>query len=433
MEKQRFLQTDFWAAFKANHGWKALSFFIDAEGQLLPDAVCDYKNRQDKNSSRLTNGSSHAQIVSSISFVPATNGRSGENETEKEEKDSTLVFVDKTMQVENDSSSIQKTVFRLSVLVRSFSVKVRKFSIAYIPMAPERGAGEDASAYRLRLQSLADALKPYLPRNTICVRFDPPVDFATCEERDTFAVALASASGKSSGALFRAPVAVQPPDTVLLPLAPGEEELLASMKSKWRYNIRLAEKKGVSVRAYHASDSGFPEAFEHFYELFETTSKRDGVSFHAKSYYRDLLERGCPDAGEPDKPVITLYLAQHEQDYLAGIITLCCAREAVYLYGASGNVKRNYMPAYLLQWTAIRDAKQAGVPVYDFYGMPPTDDPGHPMHGLYLFKTGFGGNIVHRPGSFDVPLRRHGYRAYIAAEQVRAWWHRKVLKKIKGR
>ncbi len=134
-----------------------------------------------------------------------------------------------------------------------------------------------------------------------------------------------------------------------------------------------------------------------------------------------------------DDVKISLYLAKHEDDYLAGIITLFCKREAVYLYGASGNIKRNLMPAYLLQWTAIKDAKEYGCPVYDFYGMPPTDDENHPMHGLYLFKTGFGGAIVHRPGSFDIPLDEKNYRLYIRAEKFRAWFHKKFLKKLRGR
>ena len=91
------------------------------------------------------------------------------------------------------------------------------------------------------------------------------------------------------------------------------------------------------------------------------------------------------------------------------------------------------MPAYLLQWTAIQDAKRYGCPVYDFYGMPPTDDPSHPMHGLYLFKTGFGGTIVHRPGSFDVPVRPVMYKAYIVAERMRAFIFKKLVKKLHRR
>ena len=172
------------------------------------------------------------------------------------------------------------------------------------------------------------------------------------------------------------------------------------------------------------------EAFDKFYKLFQETSERDGVSFHGKDYYIDLLKRGAKS--ENENPRITLYLAKHEEDYLAGIITLFCGREAVYLYGASGNVKRNLMPAYLLQWTAIQDAKKYGSPCYDFYGMPPTGDENHPMHGLYLFKTGFGGQNTHRIGSYDFPLKKY-YSLYLTAEKLRAWWFRKVVKKLHHR
>jgi len=333
--------------------------------------------------------------------------------------------------------SITENGVPLSVLVRTFRIGFKKASIAYVPMAPEHD-GKAGAAYIKELNDIALSLRSSIPHDTMCVRFDPPVDFLTTEERDAFDKSLPAYAKETSSSVTKSPVAVQPPDTVLLSLDKSKEDLLNNMKPKWRYNVKLAEKKGVTVTAYHAGDAGFEEAFDSFYELFETTGKRDGISPHAKSYYKDLLTRGSPAAqcasaaAQEKSPVVTLYLASHENDKLAGIITLFCDREAVYLYGASGNIKRNLMPAYLLQWTAICDARQYGCPVYDFYGMPPTDDPSHPMHVLYLFKTGFGGTIVHRPGSFDVPLSGF-YKWYIAAEKARAWYHRSFLKKIRGR
>lgn len=330
-----------------------------------------------------------------------------------------------------DNISYQTPFFLpLAVLTRSFSVLGKKFSLTYIPMAPEllHSPDETPALYLKRMQTIALSLKKYIPADTLCVRFDPPVDFLSVEERDSFIKTIPQLSEQY---ISLSPTAVQPPDTVLLNLDLSENDLLAAMKSKWRYNIHLAEKKEVIVTAYHFGELGFEEAFDQFYSLFQTTGKRDGISPHAKTYYQDLLKRGAPSS-DADNPVVTLYMARNEGDWLAGIITLFCKREAVYLFGASGNLKRNLMPAYLLQWTAIKDAKQFGCPVYDFYGMPPTDDPAHPMHGLYLFKTGFGGTIVHRMGSVDVPLNKM-YRMYIAAEKARAWYHRKFLKKIRGR
>ncbi|HAH62228.1 MAG TPA: methicillin resistance protein, partial [Treponema sp.] len=162
-------------------------------------------------------------------------------------------------------------------------------------------------------------------------------------------------------------------------------------------------------------------------DLYRTTASRDGISIHSRQYYADLFSLSASERAKNDAPLVTLYVARHENDNLAAIITLFSKREAVYLYGASGNLKRNLMPAYLLQWTAINDAKTYGSPVYDFYGMPPADDKNHPMYGLYLFKTGFGGNIVHRPGSIDIPLSP-SYALYTAAEDVRAFYHKKIRK-----
>lgn len=335
------------------------------------------------------------------------------------------------------------------VLLRSFRLGFITATLAYVPMAPsfDEVAGEDAKvrvpkagrelAYIKCINDISAALRTTLPKNTLCIRYDLPLDFATVAERDSYVAGVSDLATLTQTSILKADVDVQPPDTVVLSLAPTEDELLSAMKSKWRYNIRYAAKHGVTVRAVHASDADFDSALDSFYALYETTAKRDGIGLHPKSYYRDLLERGAPrkegsGAPDADRTLITLYIAQHEGEDLAAIITLFNAEEAVYLYGCSSNNKRNLMPAYLVQWTAICDAKRYGAKVYDFYGIPPTGDEGHPMHGLYLFKTGFGGSEIHRPGSFDVPLSSL-YKLYTIAERARAFWHKKVLKKLRGR
>jgi lipid II:glycine glycyltransferase (peptidoglycan interpeptide bridge formation enzyme) len=322
----------------------------------------------------------------------------------------------------------------VSLMTRRFSLKIKKFSIAYVPMAPEyegEVSEENTEKFFNRVNLISKNLLPLLPADTICIRYDFPIDFDSIEQRNEFILSSRNSAVKAGcPALRHSPVAVQPPDTTVLDLSKSEEEILAGMKNKWRYNVRLAVKKNVSVESHDASEEDFGRYFDIFYSLFETTSKRDGVSFHDKKYYTDLLKMSAADKNNPK---VTLYLAKHEDDYLAGIITLFCSGEAVYLYGASGNIKRNLMPAYLLQWTAIRDAKKYGCPYYDFYGMPPAADEKHPMHGLYLFKTGFGGKIIHRPGSYDYVLKNNWYAFYSAAEKLRAWWHKVFLKKIAGR
>ena len=350
---QSFLQSAFWADFKALHGWKPLRFEL---------TVC-----------------SDAPSVRAALAAAA--------------------------------DKAQSASFELSVLLRSFK---RFFSIAYIPLGPGASllelAQDELQSFWIRT---AEAVKPFLPKNTLCLRFDPPLDFYSLDERDAFVRSI-------SKPLVKSLADIQPPDTTVLDLTLSEDELSANMKPKWRYNIRLAEKKGVSVKA--CGEDGI----DIFYALYEQTAKRDGIALHAKDYYRSLL-RLAKSEGARSACTCTLYIAEHEGEALAAVIVLFWGKEAVYLYGASSNNKRNFMSAYLLQWTAIRDAKKALCTSYDFYGMPPTDDENHPMHGLYRFKTGFGGKIIHRPGSIDFPLSKL-YAPFSFAEKLRLFYYKKIKK-----
>ena len=401
-----FLQTPFWSEFKAAHGWNYSRFSIR---QTFREDEAEKPHSCGKNAS------------------------AGQNaETEK--------------------------TGEFSVLTRSFAHGL--FSIAYIPLFPQlpfectpEETIEDALdsdettviekplvtaetqtiEFAHLVKEIAAALKPYLPKNTICIRFDPAVSFGTPEERDAFNYGLKRVSFADRLHLRKNSVDIQPPDSTLVDLTPDTEEILERMKSKWRYNIRLSERKGVQIEKVTGADPLFSEKLDVVYDLYKITSERDGIAIHSKSYYEDLLKKSSDElAQKKDVPAVTLYLAKHEDDYLGAIITLFSRTESVYLYGCSSNVKRNLMPNFLLQWTAMQDAKKYGSLYYDMYGMPPTDDENHPMHGLYLFKTGFGGKNIHRIGTFDVPVHIL-YRACIAAESMRAFWHKKIMKKIRGR
>jgi lipid II:glycine glycyltransferase (peptidoglycan interpeptide bridge formation enzyme) len=240
-----------------------------------------------------------------------------------------------------------------------------------------------------------------LPRSVAFIRFDPPW-FG--EE--------APAIGPP---LIKAPADVQAPDTVLLDLSPPEGEILARMNPKWRYNIRLALRKGVAVR--QAGEEGLPV----FYSLFQETARRDGIAIHSLDYYRTLFAHGrdYPAGAGRRGPELRLYLASHDGEALAAIITLFRGAEGIYLYGASSDRKRNLMASYALQWQAMTDARASGCRTYDLFGIPPSADPKHPMAGLYRFKTGFGGRIVHRPGSWDYPCRPLGAHLFRHMEKFR--------------
>ena len=301
---------------------------------------------------------------------------------------------------------------------------VAGFRFAYVPHGPDLDLPEaDRSFF---LADLARAIEPSLSRNSLFIRFDPPwheSEEAGAEGGGPSAAVERPAIGSP---LRRAAADVQPPDTVLLGLGRSEDELLAAMKPKWRYNVRLAEKKGVAVAEEGASALG------DFYSLYEATSARDRIALHPRRYYERQFELASAYAPAPGglRPDLRLWVARYEGEALAAIITIFRGSKAVYLYGASSDSHRNLMPAYALQWAAIRAAKAAGCSECDFYGIPPTEDPGHPMAGLYRFKTGFGGVVAHRAGSWDYPLRPAAYAAFRAAEAARTWYFKDFRKRL---
>lgn len=236
--------------------------------------------------------------------------------------------------------------------------------------------------------------------------------------------------------LRRAAMRVQPPDTVILSIQGSPDDLLQGMKPKTRYNIRLAERKGVVVTHLPWRTTGAAErqrTLNTWYQLYEETARRDQITIHTYSYYQQVLdlaaEMGASAPGD-EHPVVDVYLASHEDDVLAGIITASYGGTTTYLYGAAGAVKRNLMASYLLQWRALQHAQERGDQEYDFFGIPPTDDPAHPMHGLYRFKVGFGGRLVHRPGPWDVAVSPMAAGVFRVAERLRRWYYFDMKKRI---
>ena len=249
------------------------------------------------------------------------------------------------------------------------------------------------------------------PRKPHLLRWDIPYQDSSQLRRELVAAGLSPA-----------PVRVQPPDTVVVDLTPDESSILGAMKSKTRYNARLAAKRGVEFhRHYHQSALG---QLKDWYNLYRETAARDRIAIHSYNYYRSVVSIAVEmrDAGEA-APEIVLHTATHEGELLAGLVVVHWEGMATYLYGASSNHKRNLMASYGLQWEAMRTAKHAGLTGYDMFGIPPSDDPHHPMHGLYRFKTGFGGHQVHRPGCWDFPVRQGAVAVYHALERLRSWYY----------
>ncbi len=414
-----FLQTPFWCEFKARHGWTYRRFEIE---YTLPPLNAEEGCEKSKKTLKQVHGDnvraelavlnrSFAKGFFSIAYIPLFPKLPYECTPEE--------VLDKAFSDETENTVVEPAETTVnSVLINQEII------------TPETQAIEFAHF----LSELAIALKPELPKNTIAIRFDPDVSFTNPEDRDLFNYGMQLITYADKLKIRKNSVDIQPPDSTLVDLTGTEEEILEKMHSKWRYNIRLSERKGVVIHRYLGNDINLSEKIDKFYELTKITNARDGNASHSKAYYADLIKSSAEEvAAGKDVPVISLYIAEHEGEEIASIMTLFSHDEAIYLYGASSNNKRNLMPNHLLQWTAMKDAKAYGSKYYDMYGMPPEGkDENHPMHGLYMFKANFGGKNIHRTGSWDIPLKAI-YHPYSAAEKLRAFWHKKVIKKLKGR
>jgi lipid II:glycine glycyltransferase (peptidoglycan interpeptide bridge formation enzyme) len=191
---------------------------------------------------------------------------------------------------------------------------------------------------------------------------------------------------------------VQFRNTMLSDLATNEEEMLAGMKSKTRYNIRLAGRRGVQVQP---SDD-----FETFYDLYLDTSIRDDFLIRPQSYYLAVMER-MQGSG-----LGQLLMADVGGEIVAGVFLFRFGSTAWYFYGASSDQHRRDMPAYLLQWEAMRWAKAQGCSTYDWWGAPDELDEDDRMWGVYRFKKGFGGQFTRWIGAWDFAPRPRFYRTY---------------------
>lgn len=187
----------------------------------------------------------------------------------------------------------------------------------------------------------------------------------------------------------------QPKCVMQLDLDRSLDELMASFKPKWRYNIRLAERKGVTVRL----DCNRGD-LRVFYELLLETAQRDGFLVRGFSYFEDMWDCLVPPG------YMRLALAYYEGKAIAGAIVYIFGDKAWYTYGASSNEYRNVMPNHLLQWTLIKWAKESGCKWYDFRGVSPrrgtnSDDR---LQGLNRFKEGFSPRFVEYIGEYDMVL-----------------------------
>ncbi|PID52038.1 MAG: hypothetical protein CR972_03990 [Candidatus Moraniibacteriota bacterium] len=201
--------------------------------------------------------------------------------------------------------------------------------------------------------------------------------------------------------IISSPHDMQPKENFIVDITVAEDELLSHMKSKTRYNIRLARKKGVHV--FTTKEQKYIDAF---IALVRDTARRKGVSFHVGEHYKKIITQLPED-------VIDLYVAEYEGEVIAANLISFYGGVATYLHGATSDEHRNVMAPFLLQWTAIQDAKKRECRWYDFGGIfSHSDDLG--KKGITRFKKGFAPKekIYTSLGSYDLVLSPWRYFLY---------------------
>lgn len=274
-------------------------------------------------------------------------------------------------------------------------------SIAYVP----RGPVLDTTNASL-VQEFTEALQcSAAARNAIIVKIDPPVPI-----EDTASLHAIEQAGFQSVADPTGFGGTQPKCVMQLDLQPAEDELLASFKPKWRYNIRLAEKKGVIIK----SDCDMSDLVK-FYDLYKLTAQRDGFIGRPYSYMETLWDVLVPQG------YAKLFLAIYEDQPLAGALAFTFGDRAWYVYGASSNEHRNLMPNHLMQWEMIKWARSLGCKWYDFRGVSPrrsaSEQEDH-LQGLNRFKEGFSPRYVEYIGEYDLVLSPFWYWLWVRAKPV---------------
>ncbi len=300
-----------------------------------------------------------------------------------------------------DRSGIQAAclVLKRTVLSRGFAARL---CILYAPKGPLL----DWSNEPLRRRVLDDLQSFARDQGAIFLKADPDVVLGTgipgAQEAGEDGGGRAVMSDLRRRGWRSSSDQIQFRNTVLIDVSPSEDEMLGRMKQKTRYNLRLAEKKGVTVRLGTGAD------FPLLYKMYAETSVRDGFVIRDEKYYQMVWETFMLSSEPSAEPLI----AEVNGEPVAALFLFRFAGRAYYVYGMSREVHREKMPNYLLQWEAMRRAKARGCSAYDLWGAPEEFNENDPLWGVFRFKEGLGGQVVRTLGAWDFVPRPFWYEMY---------------------
>ncbi len=271
----------------------------------------------------------------------------------------------------------------------------RKMCVLYVPKGPLLG-WDDTSLRSCVLNDLQAFAKK---QGAIFIKIDPDVWLGMGVSNSP------NATEDNGGQAVRSELSrrgwifsqdqIQFRNTVMIDLSVSESEMLERMKQKTRYNIRLAEKKNVSVRVGSLDDLPL------LYRMYAETSLRDDFAIRDEGYYQTVWQAFMQTTDRSGQPFAESLIAEVGGEAVAAIFVFAFAGRAYYLYGMSRQAHREKMPNHLLQWDAMKRAKAAGCRVYDLWGAPDEFNKGDSMWGVYRFKEGLGGMVYRGLGAWD--------------------------------
>lgn len=262
-------------------------------------------------------------------------------------------------------------------------------SYLYCPQGPLFNSRAEAMERKAGLSAfIKEAEKIAQQEDCIFLRCDPREDLQLRER-----------SFRLSPANYYFSAVFAPPAAAILEITGAEDKILARMKSKTRYNIRLAEKKDL-----HIVLGNSPADLDNFYRLICRTANRQGVKPHSREHYQKLLDIF-------GRQIFILTAWQREAP-VAAVMILCFGLTATYLHGGLDFRYKNLMAPYLLQWSAIKEARKRGCHFYDLGGVAPAGAIGHPWSSITRFKAGLGAKTVVYPGAFDLIFQPIWYQLY---------------------
>ncbi len=286
-----------------------------------------------------------------------------------------------------------------------------RLSILYAPKGPLLDWGD----FALRTRVLDDLQRFARQQGAIFLKLDPDVVLGTgvpgTADEITEPGGVAVREEMSRRGWRFSSDQIQFRNTVIVEVGTStEEEILARMKQKTRYNVRLGPKKGVSVRMGNQDD------WPMLYKMYAETSVRDGFVIRDEAYYRKVW--GLFDNSEVDKSIFDIrypnieyrvsntplaqpLIAEVDGEPVAAVVVFAFAGRAYYVYGMSREAHREKMPTYLLQWEAMKWAKAHGCQAYDLWGAPDVFDESDHMWGVFRFKDGLGGQVARTLGAWD--------------------------------